>query len=292
MAAGAADRLPSGYRTQAEDAGAILIEADASAVADRSALVDAIRERIGAGRPTGSVGGAEEEAVAVDFLALGTARWWLRDLTIAMGHADCLDLESLAREVLAGAHAWQSGDSPAATNRLRAAFELLTQARERFYPVDAYLIDLCLIDPSTPAGALADALAARTPVTFLAPARAIEVLAERDPDASPRSARRSAKGGPTWWAAPMTRSPSRSCRSSRSSGSSATAPRSTASTSTTGRSRPSPGAGSGSIRSCRRWPSGSASGSRCTWRSMPAGSRSVPRPSGSGRPPTARAWRP
>ena len=74
VAAGAADRLPSGYRTQAEDAGAILIEADAGAVSDRSSLVDAIRERVGAGRPAGYVGGAEEEAVADAFLALGTAR--------------------------------------------------------------------------------------------------------------------------------------------------------------------------------------------------------------------------
>ena len=77
-----------------------------------------------------------------------------------MGHADVLDAESLAREVLSGAAAWQSGDAPAATNRLRAAFELLTQARERFYPVDAYLIDLCLLDPNMPAGVLAEALEA------------------------------------------------------------------------------------------------------------------------------------
>ncbi len=58
----------------------------------------------------------------------------------------------------------------------------MTQARERFYPVDAYLVDICLIDPALPGGALTDALAARTPVTFLAPARAIELQAERDPD--------------------------------------------------------------------------------------------------------------
>ena len=57
-----------------------------------------------------------------------------------------LDRESLSRELPSGAHAWQLGDRQAATNRLRAGFELLTQARERFYPVDAYLIDLCLLD--------------------------------------------------------------------------------------------------------------------------------------------------
>ena len=69
-----------------------------------------------------------------------------------MGHADGLDCESLTREVLAGACAWQIGRPPTAENRLRAAFELLTQARERFYPVDAYLIDLCLVDPACRAG--------------------------------------------------------------------------------------------------------------------------------------------
>ena len=43
LAAGAADRLPSGYRTQAEDAGSIVVEAGG----DRPALVRAIRERLG-----------------------------------------------------------------------------------------------------------------------------------------------------------------------------------------------------------------------------------------------------
>ena len=65
----------------------------------------------------------------------------------AMGHSEGVDRESLWREFTAGAHAWQIGDCQAAANRLRAAFEVLTQARERFYPVDAYLLDLCLLDP-------------------------------------------------------------------------------------------------------------------------------------------------
>ena len=51
---------------------------------------------------------------------------------------------------MAGAHGWQIGDWAGAVNRLRAGFEVLTQARERFYPVDAYLIDICLLDPAMP----------------------------------------------------------------------------------------------------------------------------------------------
>ncbi|HEV3163353.1 MAG TPA: glycosyl hydrolase family 38 [Isosphaeraceae bacterium] len=177
FACGQAERLPSGYRTQVEDSGATLIEG----TLDRIETARLVLKRL---EPNGALEPAAEEGprVANDFLALGTARWFLRDLTIGMGHIDALDHESLTREVLAGARVWQSGDWPAAGNRLRAAFELLTQARERFYPVDAYIIDLCLLDPSTPAADLADPLAARAPVSFLGPALAIERLAAADPE--------------------------------------------------------------------------------------------------------------
>ena len=129
-----------------------------------------------------SVEDQQREAVARDFLALGTVLWMLRDLTVAMGHSESLDRESLWREVTAGAHAWQLGDSAAAVNRLRAAFEVLTQARERFYPVDAYLLDLCLLDPAMPAGVLGGPLETAVPITFIAPAQAIENQAVADPD--------------------------------------------------------------------------------------------------------------
>ncbi|MBX6316067.1 MAG: glycosyl hydrolase family 38, partial [Isosphaeraceae bacterium] len=174
LAASSAERLPSGYRTGAEDAGAIVMEAEG----DRFDLARRILERIEPGASLGD----PDDPVARDYLALGTARWMLRDLTIGMGHVDCLDVESLARETLAGARAWSQGDCNTATNRLRAAFELLTQARERFYPVDAYLVDLHLLDPSTPPNALAGALEARTPFSIVAPARAIEVFAAREPE--------------------------------------------------------------------------------------------------------------
>ena len=176
VASGASDRLPSGYREQAEDAGTVLIDGEP----DRLATIREVRSRIG-GDPSSDA--PIDDPVALDFLALGTARWMLRNLTIAMGHVDSLDVDSLSREVLAGAAAWRSGDHATAKNRLRAAFELLTQARERFYPVDAHLLDVCLVDPSIAAGSLAGAIAARAPVTFLAPASAIEALAGRDPEA-------------------------------------------------------------------------------------------------------------
>ena len=120
-------------------------------------------------------------AAARDYLALGTVRWFLRELTTAMGHADMLDADSLTRELLAGAQAWRIGDWPGSVNRLRAAFEVLTQARERFYPVDAYVIDLCLLDPSMGEGVLTDVLATPVAISIVAPAQAIENQGLSDP---------------------------------------------------------------------------------------------------------------
>jgi alpha-mannosidase len=177
IAGDSGDRLPSGYRTQAEDAGAACLESGT----DRADLIGRIQVRIGVSGATDFVETEPMTATSADFLALGTARWMLRDLTTGMGHSEGIDRESFWRELAAGAHAWQLGDCQAATSRLRAGFELLTQARERFYPVDAYLLDLCLLDPSMPGGVLAEPLATPVPLTFVAPARAIEVQAELDP---------------------------------------------------------------------------------------------------------------
>jgi alpha-mannosidase len=174
VAHGQADRLPAAARAQAEEAGVPLIDADT----DRPALVEGLLESLGREEPHGS---EELDALVADFHALGLAAWFLRDLTAGMNHADCLDHEHFRRESLTAARAWQAGDANGARNRLRAAFEILTQARERFYPVDAYVVDLCLIDPALPGGALTDGLEARAPVTFLGQARAIEAQAERDP---------------------------------------------------------------------------------------------------------------
>ena len=175
VVAGSLGQLAPAYRDQAEEAGVPLIEV---VDADRIARVAAILEAASLAMP----GMPLDDPVAGDFLALGSAQRWLRDLSVAMDHVDLLDRTSLAREIAGGSKAWIAGDTNAATNRLRAGFELLTQARERIFPTEAYVLDLCLLDPATPADALIDALDARTPVTLVAPAFAVDVLARREPD--------------------------------------------------------------------------------------------------------------
>ncbi len=177
VAGGLWDQLPSGYRTQAEDSRSLLLESGT----DRDRLVADIRTRLLTSDAADLVDSEEMATVAHDFLAFGTMRWMLRDLTIAMGHSDSINYESLTRDLLAGAHAWRVGDWSGAVNRLRSAFENLTQARERYYPVDAYLIDLCLIDSTMKGGVLAGPLDRPVAVSFLMSAQAIENQALHDP---------------------------------------------------------------------------------------------------------------
>ena len=163
IASGTLDRLPSGYRTQVEDAGAILLESGT----DRAALIGQIQERLDAVGTPETSDDPGMIAVALDFLALGATHWLLRDLATAMGHEGAINHQALTREILAGADAWQGCDRSTAVNRLRAGFEVLTQARERFYPVDAYLVDLCLLDPAMPGGVLAGPLDSHVAISFL-----------------------------------------------------------------------------------------------------------------------------
>lgn len=173
---GAFGRLDEGHRLNAEAVGLPVIEGSM----DRISLASEILRRVD---PEASSLPEEPDDLALDFLALGTAKWMLRDLTVAMGHADCLDLDSLTREVLTGAKAWAEGDSAGAKNRLRAAFELLTQARERFYPTDAYVLDFYLLDSGSAPGSLNEALEARVPISVMATGRAVEAFAKADPEA-------------------------------------------------------------------------------------------------------------
>jgi alpha-mannosidase len=172
------EQLPSGYRTQAEDAGSFLLDSGT----DRALLVTEIRARMGADDPGSPVESEGMASSAADYLAFATVRWVLRDLTIAMSHSDSIDYESLTRELLAGAHQWKIDDWPGAVNRLRAAFENLTQARERYYPVDAYLLDLCLLDPAMKENVLATALARPIPISFVMSGQTVESQALHDPE--------------------------------------------------------------------------------------------------------------
>src|SRR5262249_31019329 len=120
--------------------------------------------------------------LAGDFLALGFAYLEIELLTRKMRHFSNLDEVHLQREAVAAAEAALAGDAETARTRLSACFEALAEARERFYPVDCYLIDLCLLIPRLADEHLRTALVTRKPASVLASATDLEEIAAKSPD--------------------------------------------------------------------------------------------------------------
>ena len=94
----------------------------------------------------------DKELVA-DFFALGYCFLQIQLLTRQMRYSSNLDEAHFFQQVLAAARAAVSGNSETAGEKLAACFDLLAEERDHYYSVDAYLIDLTLLDSSvlTPA---------------------------------------------------------------------------------------------------------------------------------------------
>ena len=120
--------------------------------------------------------------VAADFLALGHCYLQMELLTRQMRYFSELDEARLESNVLTAARAALAGDAAAAQTRLRDCFEMLLESRERFYPVDCFLIDLCLLTPETADEHLAQLARSEKVVNYLATAADLQAIAAKDPD--------------------------------------------------------------------------------------------------------------
>ena len=103
-----------------------------------------------------------------------------------------------------------SGDGEAARRHLRNSFEVLVEARERFYPVDAYLVDLTLVAPTTVGESLRRQLVADGPQNLLISGETLLRVAEAAPDTLAALPRRSTTERSRSWGVNL---PSASCRS-------------------------------------------------------------------------------
>lgn len=139
-------------------------------LSERAALVDAALARFES-PPT-----VDPEWVA-DFLALGFCYLQVELLTRKMRHYSNLDEVHLQREVVAAAEAALAGDGETVRTRLRTCFEALQEARERFYPVESYLIDICLIIPRVADDHFRGLLRTPTPVSVLGSAADLAEIA-------------------------------------------------------------------------------------------------------------------
>lgn len=120
--------------------------------------------------------------LAADFLALGLCHLLVELLTRQMRYMSNVDEIHLRDQAVAAAQAAVAGNADAARDKLRACFEVLTEARERFYPVEAYLIDLVLTAPTTLGAGLRRELTEPTAKSLLLSGRLLDEMATSQPD--------------------------------------------------------------------------------------------------------------
>ncbi|MEX0704055.1 MAG: hypothetical protein WD069_18285 [Planctomycetales bacterium] len=163
--------VPSGWIAEARRAGAVVL----AGLTDREELAAAALE------PLAEKPHVADDVVA-DFYALGTAWLQMELLTRHMHHFSSVDESQLQREAVAAADAALAADPEAVRAHLRTCFEALLEVRERFYPVDCYLLDLCLLIPRLADAHLDRLLASPGPVNYLATAADLEAIAAERPE--------------------------------------------------------------------------------------------------------------
>lgn len=131
---------------------------------------------------TAEPGWGVDPDLAADFCALGTCYLQTELLTRQMHHYGSLDEVHIQRESVAAAQAALAGDREAAEARLSACFESLLEARERFYPVECYLIDLCLLIPRLADDHLKQVLQGTQPANLLVSAADLQQIGDDQPE--------------------------------------------------------------------------------------------------------------
>jgi len=163
--------LPEGWLTQAEGSGACVIDN----LQHRDQWVAAALQRL-----DGSQGNVEPDLVA-DFLALGICHLQVELLTRQLRYMSNLDEESFRSATLSAADDALQGDCQSARKYLQSAFDLLHESREYFYPVEAHLLDLTLVAPTTLGESLRAELASDLPTNLLISGEVVAQMAREEP---------------------------------------------------------------------------------------------------------------
>lgn len=165
-------QLPTGWTERAGQQGAVLIQHEP----DRSAIVALALAALDDPRPI------DDTELVADFLALGFAYLVLELLTRQMRYISNLDEVYLESQALAAGRAATEGDFGEARERLHSTFGVLMEGRERFYPVDSYLLDLTFVAPTTLGASLRSELSAGTPINVVISAATLEQMEREEPE--------------------------------------------------------------------------------------------------------------
>ncbi|MBM3970072.1 MAG: hypothetical protein FJ302_09445 [Planctomycetes bacterium] len=120
--------------------------------------------------------------LVADFLALGTTHLLVELLSRQMHYFGEIDEMRLRREAVEAAESLVAGRLDDVKQRLANCFEALHEARERFYPTDAYLLDMCLLVPNMVDDKLIPLVTGSKPLSFLMTARDADEITRDKPE--------------------------------------------------------------------------------------------------------------
>ncbi|QDT37270.1 glycoside hydrolase family 38 N-terminal domain-containing protein [Stratiformator vulcanicus] len=129
-----------------------------------------------------SVSGSLSFDLAADFHALGTIYLQIQLLTRRMHYYDDPEDTRIADAAIEAAAAAVAGDEEVARKSLGSVFELLLEARERLYPVEGFLLDLCLLVPKLANVEWLSKTISGGPVSILADGNDWPEMAEASPE--------------------------------------------------------------------------------------------------------------
>lgn len=120
--------------------------------------------------------------LAADFMALGTCWLLIEILTRKMRQFGNIDETRFFQRAHAGAKAAIANDRETAEAHLSGCFEMLLEARERFYPVECYLLDLCLAVPDVENQPLVEESKQSIPWSLLVTSQDLKSICDKTPE--------------------------------------------------------------------------------------------------------------
>jgi alpha-mannosidase len=166
-----ASELPTGFAQRAKEQGGVVIRKES----ERAKIVATALAEL-----DGGDGGVPAD-LAADFHALGYCYLQVQLLTRQMRYASNLDEVHFKNVVVDAAKSALGGDHEHARERLQACFNLLAEERDRYYPVEAFVLDLTLVGPTTMGQSLRDDLAAAPLANVLVSGETLQTMQAKEP---------------------------------------------------------------------------------------------------------------
>jgi len=173
--AAAESHVPSGLAERVEREGGRLVRG----VRGRPAIVAALLAQLDPPSPP------FDPELADDFLALGACYLHIELLARRMRYGSTIDEPRFQELTLAAANAAtgdDGADQEAARAKLTLAFDVLVEARGRFYPAEVSLVDLTLVAGTTLGSSLRGELAGERRINLLISGATLGEMARREPD--------------------------------------------------------------------------------------------------------------